>query len=73
MLLGLVGFQIGALHPFEGYFADYTAFIKWGGLQVAAENPLSVLLFTAITLSAIIVWRLFGEDMRAEVSLQNES
>jgi hypothetical protein len=35
-LLASLVLYLGMVHPFSGYFQDYTAWIQWGGLQFSA-------------------------------------
>lgn len=60
MLLGVVSYEVASLHPFEGYYRDYAAWAKWGGLQFSSLEPGILAGYLAVSIAAIFVWRWFG-------------
>lgn len=52
------------LHPFEGYFPDFTAWIEWGGLQFASMRSLPPVLWgVALMLAMVLLWRWIGPQL----------
>lgn len=63
-------YSLVSLHPLDGFYRDYSAWVAWGGLQFSRLDMAEMLLFMGITLTAILVWRWFsGEPLVAVVPL----
>ena len=58
-------YSIIMVHPFDGYFSDYTAWAKWGGIQSSDINSLTNILpnflpCIVLMLFMVILWRWIG-------------
>jgi hypothetical protein len=65
LVVANVLFYLKIIHPLEGYYSDYTAWMKWGGLQLSPfESSYQLLPCLALFLTNIFIGRYIAPDGR---------